>query len=138
MTDLEPGGPYSPDRTIEAANTAAEKIRYLNVATLDDPHAAIISPQDLDRVIASLETLAQRMPQLLTQLVDWLTSEAEAGRLRVGYGRHEGKPGDAAMWARIEADRSAARFGSARESLAALHQITSAISRVADDEGEQD
>lgn len=130
MTGLEPGGPYSPERTIEVAELAAEAIRYLNTATLDAPRDAITCPQDLDRVIASLATMAQRMPQVLNQAASWLRAETVAGRTEVTCGKFGGRPALAGDMATMALDAAAARFKAAAASLRDAHQITSAISGV--------
>jgi hypothetical protein len=138
MTDLEPGGPYSPERTAEVANTAAKAIRYLNVATLDSPREAITCPQDLDRVVASLATLAQRMPQLLGQLARWQMAEAAATRTEVAYGKYEGRPELAAQEVRTHLDDATVRFDQAAKALKKAQQITSAITSGGSDEGQAD
>lgn len=137
MTDLEPGGPYSPDATIEAANTAAKAIRYLNTATIDSPREAITCPQELDRVVASLATMAQRMPQLLGQLQGWLRNETGACRTEIAYGQYAGRADLAYDVTASRLDVAAARFADAAKALEQARQITSAISGVADSDEEQ-
>ena len=73
----------TPENVRKAANLAAEAIRYLNVATLDRPREVLRDPADVDRILADLETLGQRLPQLLDQLGARMTAETKAGRVRV-------------------------------------------------------
>jgi hypothetical protein len=133
MTDLEPGGPYSPERTAEVARMMAGAVRYLNHATLDRPGEALSCPADLDRVIAHLETMAQRMPQLLGQAASWIRSETLANRTEVTYGKFKDRPALAADVATMALEAAAARFGEAARALEEAHQITSAISGIGDD-----
>jgi len=77
----------SPENLRAAASTAAEAVRYLNHATLGGPNMiALEYPSDMDAVLVNLETLAQRLPQLLGQLGGWLVTECQAGRLQVASG----------------------------------------------------
>lgn len=130
MTDLEPGGPYSPERTAEAAALMADAVRYLNHATLDRPKDALNYPADLDRVIAHLETMAQRMPQLLDQLQGWLRNETGACRTEITYGQYAGRADLAYEQTAIRLEQAAGQFAEAARALEQAHQITSAISGV--------
>jgi hypothetical protein len=89
---LSPDGPHSPEYTRQVASAAAEAVRVLNHATLNHPGQALAFPADADAVIGSISTAAQRLPQLLDQLREWLTGELTAGRLQVSYGPHAGSP----------------------------------------------
>jgi hypothetical protein len=134
VTDLEPGGPYSPERTAEVAALPGEAIRHLNVATLDDPAGALGDPQNLDRVIASLAEMAQRAPQLLGQLRDWLNAAVRAGRTEITSGRFEHREMLAADVVAMALDEAAARFADAGRALAKAQEVTSAISGVDGDD----
>ena len=137
MTDLEPGGPYSPERTAEVARVAAAAARFLNHATLDPSGHALRWPADMDAVLVSLASMAQRMPQLCGQLAGWLTAETAAGRTAVTYGTYKDRPGLAAEVAAAGLDVAAARFGEAAKALHAAQQVTAAISGATDgSEGE--
>jgi hypothetical protein len=139
MTDLEPGGPYSPDRTAEVAAMMAEAVRYLNHATQGRAgREALHYPSHLDRVVASLATMAQRMPQLLEQMESWLRNETGASRTEVTYGQYAGRADLAYDVTASRMEVAAARFADAAKALEQAHQITSALSGVAGDEGEQD
>jgi len=90
---LSSDGPHSPDYTREVAAAVAEAVRVLNHATtFGHIGDALAFPADADAVLGSLSTAAQRLPQLLDQLRDWLVGELAAGRLRVGHGPHAGDP----------------------------------------------
>jgi hypothetical protein len=70
-------GPYDDDTTARQAQHAADAIRYLNYATrngLTEPNTAAI-------LAAHLADAAHRLPQLLTQVADWLCQETAAGRI---------------------------------------------------------
>lgn len=135
MTGLEPGGPYSPERTAEVAAMMADCVRYMNHATLAKDTEALEFPPDLDRVIAPLETMALRMPQLLGQFTAWLRAETETGRTEVAYGNFKGRERMAADMVSIHLEEAAGRFADAARALGEAHQITSAIAGV--DAGEE-
>jgi len=61
----------------EIADRAAESIRAINHLT----PGALGYPGDLYEVIAGLTVMAQRLPQLLSQLSAWLEAEHAAGRI---------------------------------------------------------
>lgn len=89
---LSPDGPHSPEYTCQVASAIAEAVRVLNHATLNFTGQALEFPADADTVLCSLSITAQRLPQLLDQLRDWMNGELADGRLRVGYGPHAGDP----------------------------------------------
>ena len=66
--------------TVEHAATAAEAVRALNHLTLG--RGALGEPAELDRLVAELAIMADRLPQLLRQLRGWLDTEQHADRLR--------------------------------------------------------
>jgi hypothetical protein len=77
----------TPGNVMAAASIAAEAIRYVNHATRGGPDAvALESPADVDAVLADLEILALRLPQLLGQIGGWLVAECRAGRLQIDSG----------------------------------------------------
>ena len=125
MIDLKPGGPYSPERTAEAAEGMAELARYLGHATRD--RDALCYPNDLDRVVASVETMAHRMPQVMRQLQAWLRNETGACRTEVTYGQYAGRADLAYDTTAIRLETAAARFADAARALEQAHQVTSAI-----------
>jgi len=66
--------------TVENAATAAEAVRALIHLTLG--RGALGEPAELDRLVAELAIMADRLPQLLRQLHGWLITEQHADRLR--------------------------------------------------------
>jgi hypothetical protein len=71
-------------RAVVHAAAAAEAVRELNHATR--PAAGGYQhPMDLTITLGELATLAQRLPQALTQAAGWLERETHAGR--VGHER---------------------------------------------------
>jgi hypothetical protein len=138
-TDLEPGGPYSPERTKEAANLTADAIRYIIHATLNPNTAdALEYPADVDAVLSALATMTMRLPQLLTQLHQRLTAMTETGHLEVVSGRYAGNPDVATDAVRMALDAAMARFGNAGTSLDSAHQVTSAMAWAGEEEGKAD
>jgi hypothetical protein len=63
---------------IEHAAAAAEAVRWLNHTTLRGGYQW---PSDVDAVIGQLQTLAERMPQALTQASHWLHQQHRTGRV---------------------------------------------------------
>src|SRR5687767_9820557 len=62
-------GPYSPERTVDAARTIAELVRYLNHATAPWKSGDCLEyPSHLGSVIANLRGALYGMDQLLRQL----------------------------------------------------------------------
>ena len=66
--------------TVDHAATAAEAVRALIHLTLG--RRALGEPAELDRLVAELAIMADRLPQLLRQLRGWLDAEQHADRLR--------------------------------------------------------
>ena len=66
--------------TVEVAVTAAEAVRELTHRTLGPP--ALTGPAELDRLVAELAVMTDRLPQLLHQLSGWLGTQQHAGRFR--------------------------------------------------------
>jgi hypothetical protein len=144
LSDLEPGGPYSPERTTEVARMAAEAIHYLNLATRDLSGDALREPAAVDRVLAELDSLAERLPQLLGQLGAWLAAECRAGRLRVAYGTwaHSSTEAQVAVLA-VSAigqylTEAAGHAGRTRQALHDARQITAAIAAAPGDDDEEE
>lgn len=89
---LSTEGPHSPQYTRNVAAAAAEAVRVLNHATMNNRDQALAYPADAESVIRSVAAVAQRLPQLLEQLQGWLAGELHAGRLQAAYGPHAGDP----------------------------------------------
>ncbi len=140
MTELGTGGPYSPEDTRRTAALAAEAIRRLNHATLG-VHAteALQEPADADAVLVELDSLTERLPQLLAQLGAWLAAECRAGRLRVAYGAWAHSPSTEALAVsaiRQYLTEAAARTEALREVLHDARQITAALAAAPGDDEE--
>jgi hypothetical protein len=71
-------GPYDDTATTGAAALTAEAIRYLNYATT---RGGITEPATIYTITTELSCALYRLPQLLSQLADWLTAETTAGRI---------------------------------------------------------
>jgi hypothetical protein len=86
MAGLFPVGDYSRERTVAAAEVAAEAIRYLNHATGSDPQQALPDPVACAELTSRLHTLTSRLPQLLHQVAAETMSQAGHPRLTAdGY-----------------------------------------------------
>src|ERR1017187_5919104 len=125
---IDPGGPHSPEYSVELANAIAEAVRTLNHATIDRRNGALVYPADADAVISALATAMQRLPQLLDQIREWLTEEYRAGRMQVTYGPHAGDPGAATLEARIGLSEASAIEGQLHAALKGVGAVTSKIS----------
>ena len=71
-------GPHDDQATAGAAALAAETIRYLSYAAT---HRGLSEPATVYAVAGDLSAAAFRLPQLLTQLADWIDAGAAAGRI---------------------------------------------------------
>lgn len=88
-----PGYNLSPAETREIADEAAEAIRALCHATLPaDGFPGLEYPVDAYHVLGSLELLASRLPQLLTQLAAFLQRELQADLVTIAGGEFYGDP----------------------------------------------
>lgn len=65
-------GPYSDERTADAAEALGELVRYLANATQKD--SAVTVPSTIARVLGELHTATFRMDQVLAQLGDLITA----------------------------------------------------------------
>lgn len=68
----------------EHADAAAEAIRALNRATMTrvPSPGGYAQPGDVDATVGALCTLAERLPQALCQMQEWLYAALDAGRVR--------------------------------------------------------
>lgn len=79
-------GPHDDANTIGSARLAGELIRFLNYATR--PHAGgLTEPAAIYLLTGELAAAMCRLPQLFSQLADWLTEEMSNGRLEDDAGR---------------------------------------------------
>lgn len=76
-------GPHADEHTAGAANLAAECVRFLNYATGSHagPCGGVTWPSTVYSVTAGLSQMAERMPQLFTQMSLWLVTEMLEGRV---------------------------------------------------------
>jgi hypothetical protein len=100
------------------AADAAESVRVLNHATMPGS-GGLVFPADAYDVTGQLSLLASRLPQALAQLLAFLQSEVQAGRVVIVAGDHAGDP--AAVLAAVTTSLDAA-VASARR----LHQALDA------------
>jgi hypothetical protein len=116
------GGPHGDGDTAGAAEAAAEAIRYLNHAA---PRGGITDPATVSAVAAALAAVAYRLPQLVTQLAEWLAAETAAGRVADDHHRPAWQVTDAArllFWEAAEhADHLASALNAAANLTATLH-----------------
>jgi hypothetical protein len=115
-------GPYADADTAGAAEAAAEAVRYLNHAA---PRGGVTEPATVNTVAAHLAAAAYRLPQLLTQLAEWLAAETAAGRVADDHHRPAWQRADAArilFWEATEhADHLASALNAAANLTATLH-----------------
>ena len=98
------------------AEAAAEAIRAVSHAT--QPWGeSLTGPADVYDVLGSLELLAARLPQALSQLQRYLVREQEAGRVRIVDGEHAGDPAAAVTATTCRLEQATAAAGSLREAL---------------------
>jgi hypothetical protein len=100
------------------AGEAGESVRALNHATLPGT-SGLAFPADAYDVTGALSLLASRLPQALAQLLAFLRTEVQAGRVVIVDGDQAGDP--AAVLAAVTASLDAA-VASARR----LHQALDA------------
>ena len=113
-TDLKTDGPHSPEYTAEVADAAAEAIRVLNHAT--GGTEALTYPNDVDRLISVLETLASRLPQLFDQI------QANLVRITSAPGLYDDRGHDPAT----TVAGVSMGLGAARGAAAMLHDVLNA------------
>ncbi len=111
--------------TVEAArqaDVAAEAVRALNHAT--QPWGeGLTGTADVYDVLGSLELLAARLPQALSQLQRHLALEHDAGRVRIVDGPHTGDSAAAVTATACQLEQAAGAAGSLREALEAAREL---------------
>jgi hypothetical protein len=114
-------GPYADAGTADAAELAAEAIRYLNHAAAK---GGITEPATITAVTGSLVTASYRLPQLLNAISEWLRAETAAGRI----GDDHRRPPDQ-LTARIRAaiSQAADSADALTVALAAVHNLTATL-----------
>jgi len=116
----------SPEQTLALARTTAGAVRSLNHATLGGQGLA--QPAGAYELIGELALAAAGLPQLLTQVGQWLASALAAGRLGCDDGTSPAGAVSGA-WLFISGARSTAAalardLGCAQQQLAAVHGAT--------------
>jgi hypothetical protein len=81
-------GPHADEHTVDAADLAAEAVRYLNYATGPHSPEGLLYPATVCLIAGNLALAAKRMTQLFAQLDDWLDTEDLLGHL----GTDDGTP----------------------------------------------
>jgi hypothetical protein len=112
-------GPGSP---VEIADHASESIRALNHLT-QQAAAQVLTPADIDQVVAALSQAADRLPQLLRQIGDLLRRRRQAGLLRVDQASPLPDPASAVTQATSALQQAAGYASNAGRALDAAHQI---------------
>jgi hypothetical protein len=112
-------GPHNDKATAEAASLAAETIRYLVYATT---HGGLTEPGTVYALLGELSTAAHRLPQLLTQLADWITAGADAGRIA-----GDRPAGQFASETRATFSKAAGRAADLTAALSDAHNLTATL-----------
>ena len=127
--------PPSPDYVLELAETVDQGLRVLAHQTRD--REALEFPAEGDRLLRYLESAAERLPQLVTQVAMWYVTEAAGGRLEVVSGDRAGAPWLAAAAITTGANRVRAAAEELRKALHAMTEVTANLA-AAGGEGEDD
>jgi hypothetical protein len=102
-------GPHTDEHTADAADLAAEAVRYLNYATGPHSPEGLRYPATVCHIAGNLALAVKRMTQLVAQLDDWLDTEHLLGHLGTDDGT---PPADvvAAARANLVSARGAANY----------------------------
>ena len=85
--------PFTPAHALAIADDASEAIRALNHATHPaDAAPGLQCPFDAYRMLAALRELADRLPQLLTQIAGFLALQLQHDLISIDGGEHDGDP----------------------------------------------
>lgn len=123
-------GPHDDATTIGSARLAGELIRFLNYATR--PHAGgLTEPAAVYLLTGELAAAMCRLPQLFSQLGDWLTEEGSNGRLQ----DDDGRPVDRLTWDAftVLTQATSHAYDLARDLMAA-QMLTAGLRRPGEDE----
>jgi hypothetical protein len=120
-------GPHADEHTAGAADLAAECVRFLNYATGSHagPDGGVTWPSTVYSVTGGLSQMAERMPQLFTQMSLWLAAETADGRVGMDD-RSDPAPAIAEARAHLNAAKYAAlqlmtELSAAQNALAAVN-----------------
>lgn len=135
MTEVFDYSDITPEATRWAAHIAAEAIRVANHLTREP--GGLKCPEDVEVVLADLEQVMERLPQLLTQVGAWLVTEAQAARVEVRYGTFAARPAAAVVAVRGFLTEAVGHAGRTRQALHDARQITAAIAAAPGDDEEK-
>lgn len=111
--------PHDDQATVGVVALAAETIRYLSYAAT---HGGLTEPATVYAVVGDLSTAVYRLPQLLTQLADWIADGADVGRIA-----SDRPPGQLASDARAIFGEAAGHAASLAADLGSAHNLTATI-----------
>ena len=125
---LNPDGPHDPDRTEYAAKLIRDTTRFLVYASMPQRAArGLRYPGHLYTVLWQLSSTAALYDQMLRQFAEFLTDEADAGRLRRDDGGDVSDRITAAMTQLDRARRAAAELERAlANAQSAINDVASA------------
>jgi len=115
MTDLNPDGPHSPERTAQAGQMFDDCSRFLAYAMMAGK-GGVACPSDVYRLVADLYSATARLPQMCSQMEEFLRAQTTTGRLYEARGRDIETQCDRAA---IHLDQAAAAAGALTEALQA-------------------
>lgn len=121
----------SPEAVRRAAAVVAEGCRFINHATMSP--GGLKYPSDVDAILVELDSLAERLPQLLDQMDRWVAGEAADGRIKVTHGPYAGAPAAAVADLGMHLRGASACMEGAREALHGARQITAAMTGPAEE-----
>jgi hypothetical protein len=124
--------PPDPGYTLEVAEAFAECVRLLNHHTRHDE--ALEFPAEGDRLLRYLESAAERLPQLIDQVVSWYERRAAAGGLLVVAGDYKGDPDRAVMMLRMRADAARLSAEHSGEFLRSVAAVTTNLAAAGGDD----
>ena len=119
-------GPHSDDATAGAARLAAEVARFLNYATRAGE--GLTEPATVYSITGNLAAALHALPQLLSQIGDYLSREFATGHLADDYGR---LPFIVVGQARADLDNTARLSEGAGRSLDAVQAAVSGLHHAA-------
>lgn len=121
LTAVAGGYPHDDETTIGIAQVIAEAVRFLNYATA---RGGVTEPATVYAVTGELTNAAYRLPQMFSQVGDWVVAEARAGRIADTKHRSVSQLGDEIRVAFTEAAEHAGHLGT---TLAAVQSLSSGL-----------
>ena len=106
MTDLNPDGPHSPERTAEAGRLFDDLSRFLVYATMPDKRG-LEYPGDAYRLIADIYSATGRLPQACEQIGRFLAVQGRRVDAYEARGRNPGEQAALAAAHLVKAARAA-------------------------------